>query len=466
MDLHEKIRSLPTQPGVYLYKNAEGEVIYVGKANNLRARVRSYFLEAAQANAKTGSLMREAVDIEYIQVANENEALALENNLIKQRQPRCSTSCCATTKTYPYHQAHPARPLYPKVFVTRRLKKDGSAYFGPYIPRQPRAPPRRSDRPPQLSESPAARSTISRYHPRACLQYHISRSAASAPAWKGLHPTPEEYSARPSATRSTLSRWPRRRSSKSLLHQRMAEASDTDQFELAARYRDQLVTIDQVKMTQRMENAGGDDADVFGFHFDQQMLAVNLLPYARRQDRRDLAATTSGRTCRSSSPKMPRLRSTSGCPRLDSSAAWECNTASIPPAFFSAFPQAALPLDQPYVPPTPSSCPWTSSPDRDLLSATPSPRKRRRRYEILVPQRGEKRSLVDLVVAELPGSPAVTSASSVLQPSQKAIREASLQDFALTLPDSDCPNASSASTSPTSRAPRPSPPWSSGRTVR
>ena len=81
MDLHQKIRTLPTQPGCYLYKNAEGEVIYVGKAKNLRARVRSYFLEASQANAKTGSLMREAVDVEYITVANEHEALALENNL-------------------------------------------------------------------------------------------------------------------------------------------------------------------------------------------------------------------------------------------------------------------------------------------------------------------------------------------------------------------------------------------------
>src|ERR1700727_752202 len=84
MDFHEKIRTLPTQPGVYLYKNAEGEVIYVGKAKNLRARVRSYLLEASQANAKTGSLMREAVDLDYILVANEHEALALENNLIKQ----------------------------------------------------------------------------------------------------------------------------------------------------------------------------------------------------------------------------------------------------------------------------------------------------------------------------------------------------------------------------------------------
>src|SRR5205085_5264714 len=89
MDLIEKIRSLPTQPGVYMYKNAAGEVIYVGKAKSLRARVRSYFNEGVgEADAKTGSLLREALDVEYIVVANEKEALALENNLIKQKQPR------------------------------------------------------------------------------------------------------------------------------------------------------------------------------------------------------------------------------------------------------------------------------------------------------------------------------------------------------------------------------------------
>src|SRR5665811_2417988 len=88
MDLHQKIRTLPASPGVYLYKNAEGEIIYVGKANSLRARVRSYFLEGAADNAKTGSLLREAVDLDYIVVDNEKEALALENNLIKQKKPR------------------------------------------------------------------------------------------------------------------------------------------------------------------------------------------------------------------------------------------------------------------------------------------------------------------------------------------------------------------------------------------
>ena len=88
MDLLQKIRTIPTEPGVYLYKNAEGEVIYVGKAKNLRSRVASYFHEGRWEDSKTGTLVREAVDVDYIVVRNNKEALALENNLIKQRKPR------------------------------------------------------------------------------------------------------------------------------------------------------------------------------------------------------------------------------------------------------------------------------------------------------------------------------------------------------------------------------------------
>ena len=148
MDLHEKIRTLPARPGVYLYRNAHGDVIYVGKAKNLRSRVRSYLLDGAQANAKTGSLMREAVDVDYILVENEHEALALENNLIKQRKPRFNI-LLRDDKTYPYVKLTLA-DRYPKVFVTRRLRKDGSAYYGPFFPGQSGASGRRPD-PPQLS---------------------------------------------------------------------------------------------------------------------------------------------------------------------------------------------------------------------------------------------------------------------------------------------------------------------------
>src|ERR1700733_15137307 len=132
MDLYEKIRSLPTKPGVYLYKNDEGEVIYVGKANNLRSRVGSYFHSDRWEDAKTGTLVREAADVDYIVVANEKEALALENNLIKQKKPRFNI-LLRDDKTYPYVKLTLSE-RFPRAYVTRRLRKDGSAYFGPYFP--------------------------------------------------------------------------------------------------------------------------------------------------------------------------------------------------------------------------------------------------------------------------------------------------------------------------------------------
>jgi len=115
MDLQQKIRTLPTQPGVYQYKNAEGEVIYVGKAKNLRSRVRSYFLQGRAEDAKTGTLLREATDVDYIVVDNEKEALALENNLIKQKKPRFNI-LLRDDKTYPYVKLTLGE-RYPRVYV-------------------------------------------------------------------------------------------------------------------------------------------------------------------------------------------------------------------------------------------------------------------------------------------------------------------------------------------------------------
>src|SRR5437868_14209302 len=172
MDLTEKIRTIPLRPGVYLYKNAEGEVIYVGKAKNLRARVRSYFQEGVgEANAKTGSLLREAVDVEYIIVDNEKEALALENNLIKQRKPRFNV-LLRDDKTYPYIKLTLGE-RFPRVYVTRRLRKDGSVYYGPYFPAN--LAHRTVDLIHRNFLIHSCKIDLSRYHPRPCLQYYIKR---------------------------------------------------------------------------------------------------------------------------------------------------------------------------------------------------------------------------------------------------------------------------------------------------
>src|ERR1700679_428764 len=268
MDLYEKIRTLPTQPGVYLYKNAEGEVIYVGKARNLRARVRSYLLAASQANAKTGTLMREAVDVDYILVANEMEALALENNLIKQRKPRFNI-LLRDDKTYPYVKLT-LGDRHPNVFVTRRLCKDGSAYYGPYFPGN--LAYRVAEVIHRSFLIPSCKVDLSRYQPRACLQYYIHRCLG--PCVEGLT-TPEAYA---NAVRDAqLFLEGRHAELERILTTRMLVAAEGEQFEAAARLRDQLSTVHQLQEKQRIATAEqDDDADVFGYHFEGGSLAVNL----------------------------------------------------------------------------------------------------------------------------------------------------------------------------------------------
>ena len=281
MDLLQKIRTIPTQAGCYLYKNAEGEVIYVGKAKNLRARVRSYFLEANQRNNhKTGSLMREAVDVDYIVVDNEREALALENNLIKQRKPRFNI-LLRDDKTYPYIKLT-LTDRHPKVFVTRRLRKDGGAYFGPYFPGN--LAHRLVDLIHRSFLIPSCKVDLNRYHPRACLQFYIKRCLG--PCVDG-HITIEAYK---DVTRDVqLFLDGKTDELERRLTRRMAEAAEDMQFEQAARLRDQLVTVSQMQDKQRIATAENEDADVFGFHYENEMLAVNLFHMrgGKIVDRRD-----------------------------------------------------------------------------------------------------------------------------------------------------------------------------------
>src|SRR5256714_13564103 len=132
MEPREKAAQLPESPGVYLFKDAGGTVLYVGKARNLRSRVRSYFLESRWIDAKTGSLAREIAELETIVVDNEREALALENNLIKRHKPKFNVML-RDDKTYPYIK-FTAAEKYPRGYFTRRIRKDGSLDFWPDFP--------------------------------------------------------------------------------------------------------------------------------------------------------------------------------------------------------------------------------------------------------------------------------------------------------------------------------------------
>jgi excinuclease ABC subunit C len=409
MDLQEKMRTLPTRPGVYLYRNAQGDVIYVGKAKNLRSRVRSYLLAEAQANAKTGSLMREAVDVDYILVENEGEALALENNLIKQRKPRFNI-LLRDDKTYPYVKLTLA-DRYPKVFVTRRLRKDGSAYYGPFFPGN--LAHRVVDLIHRSFLLPSCKVDLSRYHPRPCLQYYIKRCLG--PCVEALT-TPEEY--REAVRDAQMFLEGRQTELSHSLEQRMETAAASEQFELAARYRDLLITMSQVQERQRMATTDGDDADVYGYHHENGMLAVNLFHMrgGKIVDRREFFWEEL--------PEVPELDSSEAKSEAGSQSFGEAFDASF---FFSALLKQ-LYIDQQYVPRT-VYIPVDFA-DRDTLEALLSERAQHK-VELCVPRRGEKRSLVDLAGQNAKQS--FDQRFRVLQPSRKVIEEA-LQDL-LTLPD-------------------------------
>ncbi len=432
MDLYEKIRTLPTQPGVYLYKNAEGQVIYVGKAKNLRSRVRSYLLEASQANAKTGSLMREAVDLDYILVANEREALALENNLIKQRKPRFNI-LLRDDKTYPYVKLT-LGDRYPKVFVTRRLRKDGAAYYGPYFPGN------LAYRIIELIHRsfliPSCKVDLSRYHPRACLQYYIHRCLG--PCVEGLT-TPEAYQQAVRDAQMFLEG--RAAELERTLTARMIAAAEAEQFEAAARLRDQLATVHQLQEKQRIATVEqDDDADVFGYHFEAGALAVNLfhMRSGKIVDRReffwdDLAELLEAAEGSDQGSEPVEFAGNDWQTRtlqtdaIAAAASHNANFAFQPGTVFSALLKQ-LYIDQHYVPR--SILVPVEFDDRESLAALLSERTGHR-IELAVPQRGEKRSLVDLAGQNAKQS--YIQRFRVLEPSRKAIQEA-LTD-ALMLPE-------------------------------
>jgi excinuclease ABC subunit C len=428
MDLSSKIRSLPISAGVYLYKNAEGEVIYVGKAKNLRSRVASYFHEGRIADAKTGTLVREAVDVDYIVVANNKEALALENHLIKQKQPRFNI-LLRDDKTYPYVQLTLGE-RFPRVYVTRRLRKDGSSYYGPYFPAN--LAYRIVDLIHRHFLVPSCKVDLTHFHPRPCLQYYIKRCLG--PCVEGLT-TPEAYL---EAVRDVKLFLEGRATDLSRsLRERMAEAAEAEEYERAAKYRDLISTVEQLQEKQRIAAVEGDDADVFGYHYENDMLAVDLFHVRAGKvlDRREFFWEDL--------PELETPKPADGNATLYVSAVevtGESVASSVstgagfhPGEFFSAL-LTQLFIGQPYVPR--NIYVPVDFEDRealeDLLSEQLAAQGgRATRVHIEVPQRGDKRALLDLA-----GNNAKQSYDQrfrVMKPNQKQIQEA-LQD-ALGLPE-------------------------------
>jgi len=414
MDLQQKIRTLPTSVGVYLYKNAEGEVIYVGKANNLRSRVSSYFHEGRWEDAKTGTLVREAADVDYIVVANEKEALALENHLIKQKKPRFNI-LLRDDKTYPYVKLTLGE-RFPRVYVTRRLRKDGSSYYGPYFPAN--LAYRIVDLIHRHFLIPSCKVDLTRYHPRPCLQYYIKRCLG--PCVESLT-TPEIYQEAVHDVKLFLEGRPTDLSHS--LRKRMAQAAEAEEYERAAKYRDLISTVEQLQEKQRIAAVEGDDADVFGYHYENGMLAVNLFHMrgGRVLDRREFFWE-----------ELPDFATVEDS-RRDVASNVSTEGSFHPGEFFSALLKQ-LYIGQPYVPRNIYGP--VEFEDREMLEELLSEQAtgdaaRPTRVHILVPQRGDKRSLLDLA-----GNNAKQSYDQrfrVLKPNTTAIQEA-LQE-ALGLPE-------------------------------
>jgi len=388
MEPREKALQLPEKPGVYLFKDAGGTVVYVGKARSLRSRVRSYFLESRWMDAKTGSLAREIADLDTVVVDNEREALALEHSFIKQYKPKFNV-ILRDDKTYPYIK-FTASEKYPRVYFTRRVKKDGSLYFGPYFPAG-------------LARRilhfihkrflvPSCFVDLTKSHPRPCLQYYIKRCLG--PCVAGLT-TDERYSEAADDVRLFLEG--RRHDLIKSLEERMMAAAEKELFEQAAAYRDLLRTLEDIEERQRIATAQGDDTDVLGYYAEPPLVAANLfhLRGGRVVDRREFY--------------------------------WEDVELFDPHEFVPSLLKQ-LYLEAEYLPKM-IHVPIEFE-ERELLEETLSERAGHK-VEIYTPQRGSKRAFLDLV--ENNAKHSFEQRFRVLKPTSKAISEA-LQNT-LSLPE-------------------------------
>jgi excinuclease ABC subunit C len=254
-----KLEALPDKPGVYLWKNAAGEILYVGKAKSLRARVSSYLGPDAGGTPEQAALVRQIVDVETIVVPSEPQALLLENTLIKEHRPRFNIRL-TDDKSYPRIAVTLAEP-FPRVLVVRRVSIPGARYFGPYTDvatlRQTLKIIRRI-----FTVRSCTWNLPADAPDRPCLDYHIDRCKAPCVGYQSR----DEYGRMIADVLVFLEG--KTVDVRSRLRERMQEAARTLDFERAAQLRDALKWLDQLEQPQTMEVVGGGHADAIGFARD------------------------------------------------------------------------------------------------------------------------------------------------------------------------------------------------------
>lgn len=255
MAIMEKLSLLPDRPGVYIFRDAAGEVIYVGKASSLKNRVRSYYQASACASPKVRALVSRAADLEYIVTDNEVEALLLEANLIKEHRPRYNVYL-RDDKSYPFLKVTLAED-FPRVLITRRVVKDGSRYFGPYT--EVGAVRETLDLVRRLFPFRTCQQKLEEGRPvknRPCLNYHIGRCLAPCSGEVGK----EEY--RAIIHQVCLFLEGRQDDLVKELTRRMKEAAQRLEFERAARLRDQIAAVRKVLESQKVLFTDAGDLDI------------------------------------------------------------------------------------------------------------------------------------------------------------------------------------------------------------
>ena len=401
MTLEEKLKEIPRSPGVYLHKDADGKIIYIGKAKNLRNRVRSYFQAGRRGDfsygIKTEELVLQIADVEIIVTDNEAEAFTLEASLVKKHQPYFNYKL-KDDKSYPHLKLTVNEP-FPKCVITRRIQNDGALYFGPFLPA---AMARKTiDLINRTFQLRTCDIEIDGKAPRPCLEYHIKRCLG--PCVKGLC-TPEEYQEAVRDVRMLLEG--RNTELAGILEQRMLSASDQMRYELAAKYRDLRKTVIKLSEQQKMATTSESDIDIFGYYREGKRLALQLFTMregdivGRREFFWEDLPDEDFHPAGFLSEVLMQYYSGSDAPTIP---AVDLQTREVRTSFLPR--EIHVPID---------------FEDRELLEQVLSKR-RGRRVHILAPQRGEKRDMIDLV--EKNAKLAFEQRFRVLKPDMKRVLE-------------------------------------------
>ena len=285
-DIQEELKKLPQKPGVYLMKDENGHIIYVGKAVNLKNRVRQYFQSSRNQTAKTRSMVPNIREFEYIVTDSEMEALLLECNLIKKHHPYYNI-LLKDDKSYPYIKVT-VQEMFPRIFITRRMEKDKAKYYGPF------------------TDVLAAKETVETLHKlfpirkckkvfprdigkeRPCLNHHIGQCIAPCSG----RVSPEEYQVYIKDAMDFLEG--KHHTIMKKMEQEMLTASENMEFERAAALRDKIASIKSVAEKQKISNTGLGDADVIGFvrAYEECLVQVFFIRGGKMTGRENFTLTT------------------------------------------------------------------------------------------------------------------------------------------------------------------------------